>query len=145
MQLSRWGLLQPLLRSGAPVIPSTTFHYGEQEVTVPIRSEPGIHVFAPISRPELSGNASFLNLFKTHDGVALSYVPRYEEKGRWNVQWDDYESSELTPGPGELGVINERKAVALANATVITSTTYTYGRGWITEFRKFAEAFLDGK
>ena len=42
MQLSRWGLLQPLIRSGAPVIASTTFHYGEQEVTVPIRPEPDI-------------------------------------------------------------------------------------------------------
>jgi flavin-dependent dehydrogenase len=42
MQLSRWGLLQTLLRSGAPLIASTTFHYGEQEVTVPIRPEPGI-------------------------------------------------------------------------------------------------------
>jgi hypothetical protein len=109
------------------------------------RSEPGIHILAPISRPELSGNAPFLNFFNTHDGAALSWVPRYEEKGRWNMQWDDYESSELTPGPGELGMLNEQKAVALANATVITSTTYTYGRGWITEFRKFAEAFLDTK
>ena len=42
MQLSRWGLLDPLIRSGAPVITSTTFHYGEQEVAVPIRPEPGI-------------------------------------------------------------------------------------------------------
>ena len=42
MQLSRWGLLEPLIRSGAPLIESTTFHYGEQEVTVPIRPEPGI-------------------------------------------------------------------------------------------------------
>ena len=64
MQLSRWGLLQPLIRSGAPVIESTTFHYGEQEVTVPIRPEPGIpgliaprrtsrrrHGYARYSRP----------------------------------------------------------------------------------------------
>src|SRR5262249_21364945 len=29
MQLSRWGLLQPLIQSGAPLIGSTTFHYGE--------------------------------------------------------------------------------------------------------------------
>ncbi|TJW30951.1 MAG: NAD(P)/FAD-dependent oxidoreductase, partial [Mesorhizobium sp.] len=42
VQLSRWGLLQPLIQSGAPVIKSTTFHYGEQEVTVPIRPEPDI-------------------------------------------------------------------------------------------------------
>jgi len=42
IQLSRWGLLQPLLRSGVPVIETTTFHYGEQEVTVPIRPEPDV-------------------------------------------------------------------------------------------------------
>jgi flavin-dependent dehydrogenase len=39
MQLSRWGLLEPLIRGGAPVITSTTFHYGEEEVAIPIRSE----------------------------------------------------------------------------------------------------------
>ena len=42
MQLSRWGLLEPLMRSGTPLIGSTTFHYGAQEVTVDIRPEPGI-------------------------------------------------------------------------------------------------------
>ena len=42
MQLSRWGLLQSLIRSGAPLIEETTFHYGEDEVTVPIRPEPQI-------------------------------------------------------------------------------------------------------
>ncbi len=42
MQLSRWNLLEPLIDRGTPVIGSTTFHYGEQEVTVAIRPEPGI-------------------------------------------------------------------------------------------------------
>ena len=42
MQLSRWGLLEPLIRTGAPVISTSTFHYGEREVAVPIRPEPGI-------------------------------------------------------------------------------------------------------
>src|SRR5206468_6484228 len=42
MQLSRWGLLEPLIRGGAPVIGSTTFHYGKREVAVAIRPEPGI-------------------------------------------------------------------------------------------------------
>src|SRR5215213_9842030 len=42
MQLSRWGLLQTLIQSGAPLIDSTTFHYGAEEVMVPIRPEPGI-------------------------------------------------------------------------------------------------------
>jgi flavin-dependent dehydrogenase len=42
MQLSRWGLLEPLIRGGAPVITSTTFHYGDEEVAIPIRPEPNI-------------------------------------------------------------------------------------------------------
>jgi len=42
MQLSRWGLLDSVIRSGAPVIHSSTFHYGGEEVPVAIRSEPGI-------------------------------------------------------------------------------------------------------
>ncbi len=42
MQLARWGILEPLIQSGAPVIDSTTFHYGDQEVPVAIRPEPGM-------------------------------------------------------------------------------------------------------
>jgi flavin-dependent dehydrogenase len=42
MQLSRWGLLEPLIRTGAPVIESTNFHYGDQVVSVAIRRDPGI-------------------------------------------------------------------------------------------------------
>src|SRR5438067_2970809 len=42
MQLSRWGLLEPLIQAGTPVIGATTFHYGEREVAVAIRPEPGI-------------------------------------------------------------------------------------------------------
>jgi 2-polyprenyl-6-methoxyphenol hydroxylase-like FAD-dependent oxidoreductase len=42
VQLARWGLLESLIRSGSPVIASSTFHYGEQQVSVAIRPEPGI-------------------------------------------------------------------------------------------------------
>jgi flavin-dependent dehydrogenase len=42
MQLWRWGLLEPLIHGGTPVIATTTFHYGEEEVTIPIRPEPAI-------------------------------------------------------------------------------------------------------
>src|SRR5262245_27289408 len=40
VRLSRWGLLEPLIQGGAPVVTTTTFHYGEEEVTIPIRPEP---------------------------------------------------------------------------------------------------------
>jgi 2-polyprenyl-6-methoxyphenol hydroxylase-like FAD-dependent oxidoreductase len=42
MQLARWDLLESLIRSGSPVIASSTFHYGEQQVPVAIRPEPDI-------------------------------------------------------------------------------------------------------
>lgn len=41
-QLARWGLLERLIESGASVIRTTTFHYGGNPVTVPIRPEPGL-------------------------------------------------------------------------------------------------------
>ena len=36
LQLFRWGLLKPLLEAGTPVIATTTFHYGDEEITVPL-------------------------------------------------------------------------------------------------------------
>jgi 2-polyprenyl-6-methoxyphenol hydroxylase-like FAD-dependent oxidoreductase len=42
VQLSRWGLLDELVKSGAPIVRSSTFHYGEEEIAVAIKEEPGI-------------------------------------------------------------------------------------------------------
>ena len=42
MQLARWGLLDAILASGAPVVTSTTFHYEDETVPVAIRPEPGM-------------------------------------------------------------------------------------------------------
>jgi 2-polyprenyl-6-methoxyphenol hydroxylase-like FAD-dependent oxidoreductase len=42
LQLARWDLLDPLIHSGSPVIASSTFHYGDEQVPVAIRPEPGI-------------------------------------------------------------------------------------------------------
>jgi flavin-dependent dehydrogenase len=42
MQLSRWNLFEPLILSGTPVIDSTTFHYGERQIAIQVRPEPGI-------------------------------------------------------------------------------------------------------
>lgn len=36
LQLWRWGLLDPLLKAGTPLIETTTFHYGEEEITIPL-------------------------------------------------------------------------------------------------------------
>jgi len=36
LQLWRWGLLEPLLKAGTPLVETTTFHYGDQAITVPL-------------------------------------------------------------------------------------------------------------
>ena len=39
LQLARWGLLDALLRSNAPFIRTTTFHYGDETITIPIKPD----------------------------------------------------------------------------------------------------------
>ncbi|TPN76728.1 NAD(P)/FAD-dependent oxidoreductase [Mesorhizobium sp. CU3] len=36
LQLARWGLLKPLLEAGTPLIETTTFHYGDEEIVIPL-------------------------------------------------------------------------------------------------------------
>lgn len=42
LQLSRWSLLAPLLEAGTPLIETTTFHYGDEEIAIPLDSGPDL-------------------------------------------------------------------------------------------------------
>ncbi|WP_292422926.1 NAD(P)/FAD-dependent oxidoreductase [Mesorhizobium sp.] len=42
LQLSRWGLLEPLRQAGTPLIEATTFHYGDDEITIPLNAGPDL-------------------------------------------------------------------------------------------------------
>ena len=42
LQLARWGLIEPLLRAGTPLIEATTFHYGDEEITIPLKAGPDL-------------------------------------------------------------------------------------------------------
>ncbi|MDX8483399.1 NAD(P)/FAD-dependent oxidoreductase [Mesorhizobium sp. VK24D] len=42
LQLSRWGLLEPLLKDGTPLVEATTFHYGDEEITIPLNTGPDL-------------------------------------------------------------------------------------------------------
>lgn len=42
LQLSRWGLLKPLIDAGTPFIGTTTFHYGDEEITIPLDAGPDL-------------------------------------------------------------------------------------------------------
>lgn len=48
LQLARWGLLDTLRAAGTPAIRSTTFHYGKESITVPIKERDGVDgLYAP--------------------------------------------------------------------------------------------------
>jgi len=40
--LSRWGLLRPLIDAGTPVIETTTFHYGDEAIIIPLDAGPDL-------------------------------------------------------------------------------------------------------
>lgn len=42
LQLSRWGLLEALLGAGTPLVEATTFHYGDEEITIPLNAGPDL-------------------------------------------------------------------------------------------------------
>jgi flavin-dependent dehydrogenase len=48
MQLARWGLTNQILKSGAPAVRRTSFHYGDERVDVDIKPGHGVNeLFAP--------------------------------------------------------------------------------------------------
>jgi 2-polyprenyl-6-methoxyphenol hydroxylase-like FAD-dependent oxidoreductase len=48
MQLQRWGLLDRLRAAGTPPVRSTTFHYGDDAIEIPIKPKDGIDaLYAP--------------------------------------------------------------------------------------------------
>ncbi|RWE47742.1 MAG: NAD(P)/FAD-dependent oxidoreductase [Mesorhizobium sp.] len=42
LQLSRWGVLKPLIEAGTPLIETTTFHYGDEEITIALDGGPDL-------------------------------------------------------------------------------------------------------
>lgn len=101
-----------------------------------------IVIFAAVHWQYLANNAPYINYFKTGDGIAICDMFSYEEKGRWNMQNDRYEASEMTPGGKDFGMAYMVQSFFHGDPNIITTTTYTYGRGWADVHRRFAQAFL---
>lgn len=106
------------------------------------RDVDGIALFAPVHWHYLSNNEPYIRLFETGDGLAVCNQYHYEEKGRTNVQGDDYETSEMTPAGPRFAMAEEVLSFFHGDPNVITWTPYTIGRSFVTEHRRFAQAFL---
>jgi menaquinone-9 beta-reductase len=78
LQLHRWGLLGALLAAGTPPIRSATFHYGDEEVPIPIKPRDGIDaLYAPrrtVLDPLLVRAASAAGAQVVHGVAALDLV-----------------------------------------------------------------------
>ncbi len=84
IQLHRWGLLEALRAGGTPPLPATTFDYGDEVVTVPIKPSDGIDaLYAPrrtVLDPLLSDAAEDAGA-QVVRGVSLVDLER-DESGR---------------------------------------------------------------
>jgi hypothetical protein len=106
------------------------------------RGVSGFALLGPLNWHYLADNAPYLETFRTGDQLALTRMYNYEEKGRWNVQDDNYESSELTTGGRDFAMAEQTLAAFHGDPWILTETTYTYGHGFADQYRRFAQAFL---
>lgn len=73
LQLQRWGVLERLREAGTPRITQTSFHYGDEQISIPIKPRDGVDsLFAPrrILLDALLADAA------EADGAELLYGPR---------------------------------------------------------------------
>lgn len=73
LQLHRWGLLEQVRASGAAAIRSTSFVYGDEVITVPIKSRDGVDAFYAPRRTTLD---VLLADAAAAAGADVSYGPR---------------------------------------------------------------------
>jgi hypothetical protein len=102
----------------------------------------GVVLFGPVSWHYLADNEPYIQNFRTGDGMGLCMLLDYAELARDNVQNDHYESAELTPAGPQFSMAEEVLSFFHGDPNVITWTPYTIGRSFITEHRRFAQAFL---
>lgn len=102
----------------------------------------GFALLGPLNWHYLADNPAYLNYFRTGDQLALTKIFNYEEKGRWNVQGDNYESSEMSTGGLDFAMAEQVLSVFHGDPWILTETTYTYGQGFLDAHRRFAQAFL---
>lgn len=106
------------------------------------RDVPGFALLGPVNWRYLADNPAYINSFRTGDRLALTKIYNYEEKGRWNVQGDNYESSEMSPGGPDFAMAEQVLTVFHGDPWILTETTYTYGQGFADAHRRFAQAYL---
>jgi hypothetical protein len=102
---------------------------------------PGIEVLAPANYRYLAGDSTYLNYFKTREGLAVSNMMEYDEVNSRSAN-PRFECNEVTPGGAAYSMAMELLSYFNGDARTLTYTSYTYGRGFADAHRRFAKAFL---
>jgi len=105
------------------------------------RNAKGLQLFAPANYRCYADMPDYLNDFPTGGGLAVSHAVTYDEVGRCYPN-PQYECSMVTPGGPAFSMALELLAYFHGDARTLAWTSYTYGRGFAAEHRRFAQAFL---
>ena len=147
LQLHRWGLLDAVRSAGTPELPVTTFDYGDEVVSIPIKPRDGVDaLFAPrrtVLDPILADAAEAAGAHVVH-GVSVTDLIR-DARGRVRGAW--LAGSDRVAFPVEAGLVIgadgvRSKVARLTEAPVerqsrnTTASIYGYWKGLDrTEYR----------
>jgi flavin-dependent dehydrogenase len=140
LQLSRWGILTPLLNVGTPLVTITTFHYGDEELAVAFRADADVSGLVAPRRtrldPMLVAAARAAGADIRHLVVLRSLVRDDKERVRGIVCEDGSGAIHTLQAPLVIGADGIGSAVAgLAGARILergrhsASTIYGYAKG----------------
>jgi len=127
LQLHRWGLLDALRREGTPAIPRTSFVYGDEVITVPIKPRDGVDaLFSPrrtVLDPLLSDAAAAAGADVRH-GPRLADVLREDDR----VVGAVIEDRDRSLHQVRAGIVIGADGVHSAVARLVGAATYREGR-----------------
>lgn len=140
LQLHRWGLLDRVLADGAPPIRTTTFHYGDESIPIPIRNRDGVDCLLAPRRTSLDPilvdaareagaevryGVQLIGLTRGRGGRVTGVVARTPEHhaleipARWVIGADGLQST----------VAQLVRAPVLQEGSYASATIYTYFQG----------------
>ena len=105
------------------------------------KDDKGIQLFAPANQLFFANDPTYLNYFRTADGLAVSNAVAYDEVGYKSIN-RKYECNMVTPGGSAFSMALEVLACFNGDPRTISYTPYTFGRGFADAHRHFAQAFL---
>jgi hypothetical protein len=105
------------------------------------RNTGSLRLFGPANYLFFANDPEYLRYFGEGPSLAVSHAVAFDELGYKSIN-PKYECNMPIPGGGNFSMALEVLAYFHGDAHTLTWTTYTYGRSFAAEHRRFAQAFL---